>query len=134
MTPRHHDFLLNTSCRLTKFAIAIPCSQKIDKQQLAETLFNEVFWRYGIPLVIVSDRDPRLENAFFSQLASLQGTSQRLTTAHRPQGNGQAEALNKELMTKLKAYCYDPPHSADWDTFVAHLCSAYNRTVHSSHG
>jgi hypothetical protein len=68
MTPRHHDFLLKISCRLTKFAIAIPCSQKIDKQQLAETLFNEVFCSYGIPLVIVSDRDPRLDNAFFSQL------------------------------------------------------------------
>jgi hypothetical protein len=132
MTLRHQDFLLDLSCHLTKFAKAIPCSQKIDKHQLAETLFNEVFCCYGIPLVIVSDRDPRLDKAFFSQLASLQGTSQRLTTgtgtAHCPQGNGQAEALIKEFMTKLKAYFYDTSLSADWDTFVAHLCCAYNTT------
>jgi hypothetical protein len=75
-TPSGHDFLLNISCRLTKFAISIPCSQKIGKHQLAELLFQEVFCRYGKPLVIVSDRDPRLDNSFFSQLASLQGTTQ----------------------------------------------------------
>jgi hypothetical protein len=85
-TPRGHDFLLNIGCRLTKFAMSIPFSQEIGKHQLAELLFQEVFCRYGIPLVKVSDRDPRLENSFFSQLASLQGTTQRLTTARRPQG------------------------------------------------
>jgi hypothetical protein len=37
-------------------------------------------------------------------------------------------------MTKLMAFCCDPSHSADWDTFVAQLCYAYNTTVHRSHG
>jgi hypothetical protein len=134
LTERGNDFLLNTSCRLTKFAISIPCSQEISKIQLAEILFYEVFCRYGIPLVIVSDRDPRLDNPFFSQLAALQGTRQRLTTAHRPQGNGQAEALNKEFLNKLRAYCYDPARSEDWDVTIPHMSYAYNTTVHSVTG
>jgi hypothetical protein len=135
--PRSHrgnDFLLNVSCRLIKFAISIPCNQKITKTQLAETLFYEVFCRYGIPLVLVSDRDPRIDNLFFSQLAALQGTSRRLTTAHRPQGNGQAEAFNKQLINKLKAFCHDSCRSQDWDITIAHLAYAYNTTVHSVHG
>jgi hypothetical protein len=84
--------------------------------------------------VIVSDRDTRIDNEFFSLLAAFQGTRQRLTTAHRPQGNGQAEALNKELITKLRAYCYDPARTQDWDSTVAHLAYAYNTSVHTAHG
>jgi hypothetical protein len=110
-SPRGNAFLLNFSFTLTKFAISIPCNQKITKTQLAETLFCEVFCHYGIPFVLVSDRDPRIDNLFFSQLAALQGTSQHLTTAHRPQGNGPAEALNKELINKLKAFCHDSSRS-----------------------
>jgi hypothetical protein len=63
MTPRLHEILLNISCRLTNFPIVIPCSQKSDKFQLAGSLFTEGFCRYGIPLVIVCDREPRLDNS-----------------------------------------------------------------------
>ena len=75
---------------------------------------------------------PRIDNEFFRTLASYQGTSQRLTTAHRPQGKGQAEAINKELVTKLKIYCSSYPY--DWDVKVHHLAYAYNTTVHSVTG
>ena len=68
-----------------------------------QTLFEEVFCLYGIPLVIVSDRDPRLDNPFVSEIAALQGTSQRITTVYRPRSNEQAEALNKELIINLRA-------------------------------
>lgn len=80
-------------------------------------------------MVIVSDRDPRINNEFFRTLASYQGTSQRFTTAHRPQGNGQAEATNKEVVTKLRIYCTSYPY--DWDLKVHHLAYAHNTTVHS---
>jgi hypothetical protein len=56
---------------------------------------------------MISDRDLHIDNPFFQTLAELQGTSQRLTTARRPQGKGQAEAVNKELITKLRAYRLD---------------------------
>ena len=59
-------------------------------------------------------------------------TRVRLTTAHRPQGNGQAETINKELVTKLKIYCSSYPY--DWDVKVHHLAYAYNTTVHSVTG
>jgi hypothetical protein len=83
---------------------------------------------------MISDRDPRLNNPFFQKLAALHGTFQRLTTAHRPQGNGQAEALNKELITKLRAYCLDPCRVSAWHISISHLTHAYNTTVHRAHG
>jgi hypothetical protein len=50
-TPRQHDFLLNISCRLTKYAIAIPCFQTIDKIQLAELLSLKSFAATEFPLL-----------------------------------------------------------------------------------
>jgi len=94
-TARGHDFLLNVTDRLTKFAVSIPCSQKISKTQLAHALFEHIYCRFGIPQVIVSDRDTRIDNEFFRILSSLQGTTHRLTTAYRPRGNGQAEAFTR---------------------------------------
>jgi hypothetical protein len=130
-TSSGNDFCCLVSCRLTKFACALPCAQTISKVELAHLLFYEVYCRHGIPSTLVSDRDPRLDNVFFAQLAALQGTHQRMTTAYRPQGNGQAEALVKELCNKLKAFCFD--RSTDWDKTLSHFVYAYNTTVHSSH-
>lgn len=128
------DFMLNVVDRLTKFATAIPCNQKISKTQLAEALFKHIYCRFGIPQVIVSDRDPRIDNEFFRILSQMQGTSHRLTTAYRPWGNGQAEAFNKEIINKLRAFCADPSQSHAWDQVLPHVVYAYNNTPHSAHG
>jgi hypothetical protein len=128
-TARRNDFLLNITDRLTKVVVPVPCSQSTSKYDLAHTLFHVIFCRFGIPLVLISDRDPRIDNEFFSRLASFQGTSQRLTSAHRPQGNGQAEGTKQEIVTKLKMYCSSYPH--DWDQKVFRLAYAYNTTVHT---
>lgn len=132
-TARGHDFLLNVTDRLTKFAVSIPCSQKISKTQLAHALFEHIYCRFGIPQVIVSDRDTRIDNEFFRILSSLQGTTHRLTTAYRPRGNGQAEAFNKEIINKLRVPCADPSQSQTWDQALPHLVYAYNNTPHSAH-
>jgi hypothetical protein len=84
LTPRGHDFCLNLTDRLTKFALAIPCQQTMDKHELAETLHYKLHCAHGIPRVIVSDRDQRIDNEFFRLLNQLQGTTHWLTTSHRP--------------------------------------------------
>jgi hypothetical protein len=133
-TQRGNDFLLNVTDRLTKYAISIPCRQTMNKEQLAEALYYDVFLVHGIPQVIVSDRDPRIDNAFIKLLSSKQGTQHRLTVAYRPRGNGQAEAYNKDIVTKLKMFCYAPARAVDWDITVKECAHAYNTSVHSATG
>jgi hypothetical protein len=134
LTPWGHDFCLNLTDRLTKVALAVPCKQTMSKHELAETLHYKLLCAHGIPRVIVFDRDRRIDNDFFRHLNQVQGTTHRLTTSHRPQGNGQAKALDKELLTKLKAYCSDPARVADWDTTIQACVHAYNTSVHTAHG
>jgi hypothetical protein len=68
------------------------------------------------------------------QLFARQGTPYRLIVAHRPQGNGQAESLRKELVTKLRMYASDPSRAADWDLTAKECVYANNKSVHSAHG
>jgi hypothetical protein len=95
-----------------------------------------IFCRYDIPFVPISDKYPtqeldypRIDNAFFRELASYQGTCHRIASAHPPKGNDQAEATHKEIFTKLKMHCSSCPH--DWDQKVFHEAYAYNATVHT---
>jgi hypothetical protein len=36
-----------------------------------------------------------------------------------------------EFLNKLRAYCYDPARSQDWDVTIPHMSYAYDTTVHS---
>jgi hypothetical protein len=50
-TPRHLNFLLNISDRLTwctKYNFAIPSCQSITRVQLADTLYDHVFCTHGV--------------------------------------------------------------------------------------
>jgi hypothetical protein len=109
VTPLGNDFLLNVTDRLTKFVVCIPCTQSMTKTQFAHALVHD----HGSPRVIISDRDPRIDNDFIRQLKTLQGISHRFTVAYPPQGNKQAEAINKEIITQLRMYCSDPFRAQD---------------------
>lgn len=82
LTAGGNDFLLNITDRLTKVVVPIPCSQSIGNHELAHALFHHVNCRCGIPIVLLSERDPRIDNEFSRSLPLYQGTSQTLTTAH----------------------------------------------------
>jgi hypothetical protein len=134
VTPLGNDFLLNVTHRLTKFVVCIPCTQSMTKTQFAHALHHDLFCVHGSPRVVISDRDPRIDNDFIRQLEILQGISHRFTVAYRPQGNGQAKAINKEIITKLPMYCSDPSRAQDWDSTVRSAARAYNNTIHTAHG
>jgi hypothetical protein len=102
--------------------------------QFAPALHHDLFCVHGSPRVIMSDRDPGIDNVFIRQLETLQGVSHRFTVAYRPQGNGQAEAINKEIIAKLRMYCSDPSRAQDWDSTVLSAAWAYYNTIHTAHG
>jgi hypothetical protein len=54
--------------------------------------------------------------------------------AYRPQDNGQAEAINKKIITKLRMYCSDSSRPQDWDSTVLSAAWAYYNTIHTAHG
>ena len=74
--------------RLTKstYFLAINISLPLDK--LARLYVNEVVSRHGVPMSIVSDRDPRFTSRFWKQLQRALGTKLNFSTAFHPQTDG----------------------------------------------
>ena len=58
--------------------------------------------RFGVPNVLISDNDLQFDNKAFRKYCSDLGIKNRYSTLAYPQGNGQAEAVNKVIVTGLK--------------------------------
>ena len=89
--------------RLTKSAHFIPICMKYKMEKLAELYIKEVVRLHGVPMSIVSDRDPRFTSRFWVSLQEALGTKLRLSSAYHPQTDGQTERTIQSLEDLLKA-------------------------------
>jgi transposase InsO family protein len=120
-------------CRLSKMIIAVPCTEEVTGEQTAAMFHQHVFRRgFGMPLSLVSDRDPRFTSEFWRGLHKLMGTKLNMSTASHPQTDGQTENANKTVEDMLRAYV--SAHGSDWDLHLANCEFAYNDAVHASTG
>ena len=56
---------------------------------------------HGVPLSIVSYRDPRFTSRFWNELQSALGTKLKFSTTFHPQADGQSERLIQVLEDML---------------------------------
>ncbi|KAK3554074.1 hypothetical protein QTP70_019189, partial [Hemibagrus guttatus] len=68
-------------------------------------MFQHVFWNFGLPEDIVSDRGPQFISRVWRALCEQLGISISLSSGYHPQSNGQAERLNQEIGRFLRSYC-----------------------------
>ena len=74
--------------RLTKSAHFFPIKVTFTLDRLAKLYVDEIISRHGVPILIVSDRDPRFTSRFWPGLQKALGTKLKFTTAFHPQTNG----------------------------------------------
>ena len=74
--------------RLTKSAHFLPIRGTDSLDHLAELYCREIIRLHGVPLSIISDRDPRFTSRFWQSLQQAMGTELRLSTVFHPQTNG----------------------------------------------
>nr|GFA87074.1 reverse transcriptase domain-containing protein [Tanacetum cinerariifolium] len=66
--------------------------RKIDPMdKLARIYLKEVITRHGIPVSIISDRDPRFASKFWRSFQNALGTRLDMSTAYHPETDGQSE-------------------------------------------
>jgi len=99
---------------------------------VAEIVWREWVREYGVPRVIVSDRDPRFASSFWRELFRLLGTKLKMSSAYHPQTDGQTENTNKTVENMLRAYVNN--HLDDWDEHLIHAEIAINNAVQDSTG
>jgi hypothetical protein len=99
-----YDTILTITDTFSKASIFIPCNETIDATGVAQLYANYVLPHYGLPLRIISDRDPYFTSSFFRELCRVVGAVQNLSTAYRPQTDSQSERTNQRLEQYIRIF------------------------------
>ncbi|GMF53131.1 unnamed protein product [Phytophthora fragariaefolia] len=91
--------------------LAVPA--EVTAKQTARLFVDMVFRHHGMPIDIVSDRDPRFTARFWQEMFTLLGTQLSMSAADHPQTDGQTESVNRFLVDALKSYAHWFHHRSD---------------------
>ena len=115
--------------RFSKMAHFIPL-KTTQAKELADS-FLQFVWKYhGLPIDIVSDRDPTFTSKFWTALMTALGIDLSMSTAYRPQTDGQTERLNQILEQYLR--CFVDYDQTNWVELLPLAEFAYNNAESAS--
>ncbi|CAA3011866.1 DNA RNA polymerases superfamily [Olea europaea subsp. europaea] len=129
-TQNGHDGVWVIVDRLTKIARFLPIKITYSLSKLAKLYVDEIVSLYGVPVSIVSDRDPRFTSKFWPSLQGAMGTKLHFSRAFHPQTDGQSERTIQTLEDMLRACVLE--FKGSWDTHLSFMEFAYNNSYHSS--
>ncbi|KAG8492331.1 hypothetical protein CXB51_009857 [Gossypium anomalum] len=116
--------------RLTKSAHFIPVRTDFSLDKLAELYVSQIMRLHGVPISVVSDRDPRFTSRFWKKLQEALGTKLHFSTAFHPQTDGQSERIIQILEDMLR--CCILEFSGLWERYLPLIEFAYNNSFQSS--
>ena len=116
--------------RLTKSAHFIPVRIDYSMDRLAKLYVDEIVRLHGVPLSIVSDRDPRFTSRFWKELQLALGTRLNFSTTFHLQTDGQSERLIQVLEDMLRGCVMK--FTGTWDRYIPLMEFVYNNSYQSS--
>jgi hypothetical protein len=129
-TKQGNDCVFVVVDRFLKMVILTACKKSITTSYTAKLFVERVWVHFGIPQTIISDRDNRFLNTFWSSLWSLLDTKLTKSTTFHSQTNGQTEVINQMIVHILRMY--NSKHMCTWDEILPYVQHNYNRALHSS--
>ena len=125
-----YDALLSITDKFTKCVKFIPCKETITAQQTAELYVKYAYTTFGIPVKIISDRDPRFTSSFWKSLCKILNISLNLTTAYHPAADGQSEKSNQIIETALRCLIGgETSRYGKWTTYLPILEHEINSAI-----
>nr|GFB77493.1 putative reverse transcriptase domain, ribonuclease H-like domain, aspartic peptidase domain protein [Tanacetum cinerariifolium] len=116
--------------RLTKSAIFTPIRETDPMDKLARIYVKEVVTRHGIPVSIISDRDPRFASNFWRSLQNALGTRLDMSTAYHPETDGHSERTIQTLEDMLRACAINI--GKGWVNHLPLVKFSYNNSYHAT--
>ena len=127
-----YDSILVIIDRLTKMVYYEPVKVTINAPSPAEVIIDVVVQYYGLPDLIVTDRELLFTSKFWLLLCYFLGIKRRLSTAFHPQTDGQTKRQNSTMEAYLRAF--DNFEQNDWARLLPIAKFAYNNTKNASIG
>ncbi|XP_065626174.1 uncharacterized protein LOC136066193 [Quercus suber] len=124
-------YLLVGTDYFTKWVEAEPLAniRDVDVQRF---VWKSIVTRFGVPCILISDNGLQFDSKAFRSYCSELGIMNSYSTPAYPQGNGQAEAVNKVIVNGLKKRLDDA--KGKWVEELPHVLWAYRTTPRRSTG
>lgn len=103
--------------RFSKMANFVPCKTTHDACHIAHLFFKEVIRIYGLPMIIVSERDSKFMSHFWKTLWQKLGTNLSFGSSYHPQIHGKTEVVNRSLGNQLR--CLTKEYGQTWDQVLS---------------
>ena len=123
---QRHDGIWVVVDRLTKSAHFLPIREKFSPQKLAELFMNHIVNLHGVPVSIISDRDPRFTSRFWKRLMKELRVKLNLSTAFHPQTDEQSERTIQTLEDMLRSCVLQ--FKGQWNEYLPEF--TYNNSYH----
>lgn len=126
-TTQGNKYILTVRDLFSMFTFAIPM-ENITAENVARKLVDEIFTKFSMPEIILSDRGSNFCSKLFKNICKLFGIQHIKTTAFRPQSNGSLERFHRTMKTYLAQFA----EVREWDQLINMACYAYNTTKNST--
>ena len=129
-TPQGHDAVWVIVDRLTKSTHFLAVQMTFTLERFCRLYIREIVRLHGVPVSIVSDKDPRFTAHFWKSFQKAMGTRLTMSTAFLPQIDGQSERTIQVLEDMLRACVLD--HKGSWEEHLPLVEFAYNNSYQVS--
>ena len=129
-TSHSKDAILTIVDQFSKMAYFIPMTKTATAKEVAELVYDNVFRTWGLPLNILSDRDPKFTGNFWRTLFRLSGTDLTRGSAYHHERDGQTERCNLIMEEYLRHFV--SANQKDWTRHMVMAESRYNATKHAA--
>ncbi|MBW0553605.1 hypothetical protein O181_093320 [Austropuccinia psidii MF-1] len=127
--------------RFSKSMRCLPCHKEDTAMDTALLLWNNIISTYGVPKIIISDRDPNFKSEFWTNFYYMPGIELAFSTAYHPQTDGLVERMIQTMEDILRRFCAygmeykdHEDYTHDWVTLLPEIQLAYNTSQHSTTG
>jgi hypothetical protein len=77
--------------------IFLPNRHPFTASKVAEIFVDNIFRLHGLPLSLISDRDPVFTSQFWQSVFHVTGTQLKMSTSNHPQTDGQTKRVNQSI-------------------------------------
>ncbi|MBW0461434.1 hypothetical protein O181_001149 [Austropuccinia psidii MF-1] len=91
--------------RFRKSMRFLPRQKKETAMDTALLFWNKIISTYGVPKIIISDRDPKFTSEFWTDLYEMLGTKLSFSTYYHAQTDGLSERMIQTMEEILRIFC-----------------------------